>query len=60
MTHPSKAGVITSYSIHYTKLYDEGEFEAVFALPDSFGIHPTLTLARELRTRFGYGVLRLH
>jgi len=44
----------------FLHLVREGEFEAVFALPDSFGINPTLTLARELRTRFGYGVLRLH
>lgn len=44
----------------FLHLVREGGFEAVFALPDSLGIHPSLTLARELRTRFGYGVLRLH
>jgi len=44
----------------FLHLVREGGFEAVFALPDSFGINPSLTLARELRTRFGYGVLRLH
>jgi len=44
----------------FLHLVREGEFEAVFALPDAFAIQPTLALARELRTRFGYGVLRLH
>ncbi|GAB4371845.1 MAG: DNA polymerase III subunit alpha [Deltaproteobacteria bacterium] len=44
----------------FLHLVREGEFEAVFSLPDSFAIDPSLTLARELRTRFGYGVLRLH
>ena len=44
----------------YLHLVREGEFEAVFDLPDSFSILPSLTLARELRARFGYGVLRLH
>jgi DNA polymerase-3 subunit alpha len=38
----------------------EGEFDAVLALPDSFGVSPSLDLARELKSRFGYGILRLH
>ena len=44
----------------YLHLVREGEFEAVFDLPDGFAVLPSLTLARELRARFGYGVLRLH
>jgi len=37
-----------------------GEFEAVISLPDGCGVAPSLDLARELRGRFGYDVLRLH
>jgi DNA polymerase-3 subunit alpha len=37
-----------------------GEYEAIIALPDGTGVSPSLELARELRNRFGYGVLRLH
>jgi hypothetical protein len=38
----------------------EGDYEAVVALPEGFGIAPSLELARELKGRFGYDVLRLH
>jgi DNA polymerase-3 subunit alpha len=38
----------------------QGEFDAVIALPDGCGVAPSLDLARELRARFGYDVLRLH
>ncbi|HBX43678.1 MAG TPA: hypothetical protein DEH27_07795 [Deltaproteobacteria bacterium] len=44
----------------FLHLVREGAYEAVLALPDSLGIAPSLTLARELRVRFGYDVLRLH
>ncbi len=37
-----------------------GEFDAVISLPDGCGVSPSLDLARELRGRFGYDVLRLH
>jgi DNA polymerase-3 subunit alpha len=37
-----------------------GEFDAVIALPDGCGVAPSLELARDLRARFGYDVLRLH
>ena len=37
-----------------------GEFDAVISLPDGCGVAPSLELARELRGRFGYDVLRLH
>jgi len=37
-----------------------GEFDAVISLPDGCGLAPSLELARELRGRFGYDVLRLH
>lgn len=37
-----------------------GEFDAVIALPDGCGVAPSLELARDLRGRFGYDVLRLH
>ena len=37
-----------------------GEFDAVISLPDGCGVAPSLELARELRARFGYDVLRLH
>jgi DNA polymerase-3 subunit alpha len=37
-----------------------GEFDAVIALPDGCGVAPSLELARDLRVRFGYDVLRLH
>ena len=38
----------------------QGEFDAVIALPDGCGVAPSLDMARELRARFGYDVLRLH
>ncbi len=44
----------------FLHLVREGEYEAVIALPDGLGVAPSLTLARELRVRFGYDVLRLH
>jgi DNA polymerase-3 subunit alpha len=44
----------------YLHLVREGDYEAVVGLPDGFGITPSLELARELRSRFGYDVLRLH
>jgi DNA polymerase-3 subunit alpha len=44
----------------FLHLVREGAYEAVLALPDSLSIAPSLTLARELRVRFGYDVLRLH
>ncbi len=37
-----------------------GEYEAVISLPVDCGVTPSLELARELRGRFGYDVLRLH
>jgi DNA polymerase-3 subunit alpha len=37
-----------------------GEFDAVISLPDGCGVSPSLELARDLRGRFGYDVLRLH
>ena len=37
-----------------------GEFDAVISLPDGCGVAPSLDLARDLRGRFGYDVLRLH
>jgi DNA polymerase-3 subunit alpha len=44
----------------YLHLVREGDYEAVIALPEGFGIAPSLELARELKGRFGYDVLRLH
>ncbi len=44
----------------YLHLVREGDYEAVVALPEGFGIAPSLELARELKGRFGYDVLRLH
>jgi len=44
----------------FLHLVREGEYEAVLALPETFGVAPSLSLARELRVRFGYDVLRLH
>ncbi len=44
----------------FLHLVREGVYEAVLALPDSLCIAPSLTLARDLRVRFGYDVLRLH
>ena len=44
----------------FVHILREGEYEAVIALPDSIGVSPSLDLARELRSRFGYGVLHLH
>jgi hypothetical protein len=38
----------------------EGEYETILALPDKLAVTPSLTLARDLRIRFGYDVLRLH
>lgn len=36
------------------------EYEAVIALPENFGVAPSLDLARDLKARFGYDVLSLH
>jgi DNA polymerase-3 subunit alpha len=44
----------------YLHLIVEGEYEAVIALPDTAGVSPSLDLARELKTRFGYDVLRIN
>jgi len=44
----------------FLHLVREGAYEAVLALPDRLGVAPSLELARELRGRFGYDVLRLH
>ena len=44
----------------YLHIVRAGEYEAVISLPDSVGVSPSLDLARELKTRFGYGVLHLH
>ncbi len=44
----------------FLHLVREGAYEAVLALPDRVGVAPSLELARELRGRFGYDVLRLH
>jgi hypothetical protein len=44
----------------YVHLVRAGDYEAIVSLPDSLGVSPSLDLARELKTRFGYGVLRLH
>jgi DNA polymerase-3 subunit alpha len=44
----------------YLHLVREGDYEVVVALPDGCGVNPSLELARTLRTRFGYDVLRLH
>jgi DNA polymerase-3 subunit alpha len=44
----------------YLHLVRDGDYEAVVALPEGFGIAPSLDLARELKGRFGYDVLRLH
>jgi len=38
----------------------QGEYDAVISLPDGCGVAPSLELARDLRNRFGYDVLRLH
>ena len=44
----------------FLHLVREGAYEAVLALPDRVGVAPSLELARELKGRFGYDVLRLH
>ncbi len=44
----------------FLHLVREGAYEAVLALPDRLGVAPSLELARELKGRFGYDVLRLH
>ena len=44
----------------FLHLLRDGEFEAVVALPDGTGVTPSLELARELRSRFGYDMLHLH
>ncbi len=44
----------------FLHLIREGEYEAVIALPESSGVSPSLDLARELKTRFGYDVLRIN
>jgi DNA polymerase-3 subunit alpha len=43
----------------FLHLVREGEYETVVALPDAFGIAPSMELAVELKGRFGYDVLRL-
>ncbi|MGE5247980.1 MAG: DNA polymerase III subunit alpha [Verrucomicrobiota bacterium] len=44
----------------YLHLVREGEYEAVVSLPEGLGLSPSLDLARELRSRFGYDVLSLN
>ncbi len=44
----------------FLHLVRDGAYEAVLALPERLGVAPSLELARELRGRFGYDVLRLH
>ncbi|RJP21586.1 MAG: DNA polymerase III subunit alpha, partial [Deltaproteobacteria bacterium] len=44
----------------FLHVFRAGEYEAIIALPEGAGVSPSLELARELRNRFGYGVLRLH
>jgi hypothetical protein len=44
----------------FLHLVREGEYETILALPDKLAVTPSLTLARDLRIRFGYDVLRLH
>jgi len=44
----------------FLHLIRKGDFEAIIALPDSLGVSPSLDLARELKTRFGYGVLQIN
>ncbi len=44
----------------FLHLVREGAYEAVLALPERVGVAPSLELARELKGRFGYDVLRLH
>ena len=44
----------------FLHLIRQGEFDAVVSLPDGCGVAPSLELARDLRGRFGYDVLRLH
>ena len=44
----------------FLHLVREGDYEAVLALPERLGVAPSLELARELKGRFGYDVLRLH
>ncbi|MBF8257666.1 MAG: DNA polymerase III, alpha subunit [Actinobacteria bacterium] len=44
----------------FIHLVREGEFETIIDLPEEMRVAPSLELARELRSRFGYDVLRLH
>ncbi len=44
----------------FLHLVREGEYETILSLPESLSVAPSITLARELRMRFGYDVLRLH
>ena len=44
----------------FLHLVREGEHEIVIDLPEKLRVAPSLELARELRSRFGYDVLRLH
>ncbi len=44
----------------FLHLVREGAYEAILALPDRLGVAASLELARELKGRFGYDVLRLH
>ena len=66
MTAPDIADLRRTLAKHsgekrgYLHLVREGDYEAVVALPEGFGITPSLELARELKGRFGYDLLRLH
>ena len=66
MTAPDIADLRRTLAKHsgekkgYLHLVREGDYEAVVALPEGFGIAPSLELALELKGRFGYDVLRLH
>ncbi len=44
----------------YLHLVRGGDYEVVVAMPEGFGIAPSIELARELQGRFGYDVLRIH
>jgi len=44
----------------FLHLLREGEYEAVVTLPDSAAVSPSLDLARELKSRFGYDVLKIN
>lgn len=44
----------------FLHLVREGEYETILALPEAYRVTPSLTLARDLRMRFGFDVLQLH